>query len=63
MPVPLKLTLTESERRELDQLRAYDRLCSLGDRPQSPAVAKLRRLAELEALDHLEAQLQQAPRP
>jgi hypothetical protein len=39
---------TEEDERELDELRRYDHLCSLGDRPMCPSVAKLRRMIALE---------------
>lgn len=48
--------MTPAEQEELAALRRYDELCSLGDRPMSPAVAKLRRLMELEALEREAAQ-------
>ncbi len=48
--------MTTAEQEELAALRRYDGLCSLGDRPMSPAVAKLRRLMELEALEREAAQ-------
>lgn len=48
--------MTSAEQEELAALRRYDELCSLGDRPMSPAVAKLRRLMELEALEREAAQ-------
>lgn len=43
--------MTAKEREELEQLRKQVELCSLGDRPHSPAVATLRRLFELEAFE------------
>jgi len=48
--------LDDDERKELAALRHYDYMCSLGDRPMSPAVAKLRRLMELEARERVEAE-------
>ncbi len=43
--------MTLAEREELAALRRYDELCSLGDRPMSPSVAKLCRLTVLEAME------------
>lgn len=40
--------MTDAEKQELSRLRQYMALCSLGDRPHAPSVAKLRRLWELE---------------
>lgn len=39
---------TDADERELAELQRYDHLCSLGDRPMCPSVAKLRRMIELE---------------
>lgn len=43
--------MTLAEQEELAALRRYDELCSLGDRPMSPSVARLRRLMVLEAME------------
>mgnify|MGYP007026564408 FL=1 len=54
--------MTPAEQEELAALRRYDELCSLGDRPMSPAVAKLRRLMELEAAERDDVQRRQEGR-
>lgn len=49
--------MTPAERDELSALRREVELCSMGDRPHSPAVATMRRLWELRELemDEMEA--------
>jgi hypothetical protein len=46
--------MTEEDLEELYKLRNLFNLCSLGDRPIAPAVAKIKRLAQLEAEKTLE---------
>lgn len=48
--------MTLDEKRELLALRKEMELSSLGDRPMSIAVDKLRRLIELERIDSVERQ-------
>jgi hypothetical protein len=43
--------MTPAEREELSALRREVELCSMGDRPHSPAAATLRRLWELRELE------------
>ena len=44
--------LTEPEKEEFKELQKYIKLCSLGDRPQSPAALKLKRYTELKNKYH-----------